>query len=129
MTPDRASLHTLQYVGLAWEQAYQLCIPLKWSMLYWVDWDTHTHTHSEQAVQRPVSVHWDGRDETDLIILSVLDAAQRRHPILHFLPVVCTKDEAPTGRDHLKQTGAYITVHSQSTARCRSFRCHTSNFN
>ena len=36
MTPDSASLQTLQYVGLAWEQAYQLCIPEKWSMLYWV---------------------------------------------------------------------------------------------
>lgn len=37
VTPESASLQTLQYVGLAWEQAYQLCIPLKWSILYWVD--------------------------------------------------------------------------------------------
>lgn len=38
VTPERLSLHTLQKVGRAWEQAYQLCIPEKWSMLYWVDW-------------------------------------------------------------------------------------------
>ena len=37
VTPDNASRHTLQYVGRACEQAYQLCIPEKWSMLYWVD--------------------------------------------------------------------------------------------
>lgn len=44
VTPESASLQTLQYVGRAWEQAYQLCIPLKWSMLYWVDWETHSHS-------------------------------------------------------------------------------------
>lgn len=33
MTPESASRHTLQKVGLAWEQAYQLCMPEKCSML------------------------------------------------------------------------------------------------
>jgi len=27
VTPDKASLHTLQYVGRAWEHVYQLCKP------------------------------------------------------------------------------------------------------
>lgn len=35
VTPERLSLHTLQKVGRAWEQAYQLCIPEKCSTLNW----------------------------------------------------------------------------------------------
>lgn len=38
VTPGRASLQTLQKVGLACEQAYQLCIPEKCSMLNWLAW-------------------------------------------------------------------------------------------
>lgn len=38
MTPGSASLQTLQKVGLACEQAYQLCIPEKCSMLNWLAW-------------------------------------------------------------------------------------------
>lgn len=33
VTPDKLSLQTLQKVGRAWEQAYQLCIPEKCSTL------------------------------------------------------------------------------------------------
>lgn len=50
MTPDSASRHTLQYVGLAWEQAYQLCVPEKWSMLYWVDWKDEVKVLSESEM-------------------------------------------------------------------------------
>lgn len=39
MTPGSASLQTLQKVGLACEQAYQLCIPEKCSMLNWLAWN------------------------------------------------------------------------------------------
>lgn len=36
VTPGSASLQTLQKVGLACEQAYQLCIPEKCSTLNWL---------------------------------------------------------------------------------------------
>lgn len=39
VTPDKLSLHTLQKVGRAWEQAYQLCIPEKCSTLNWAVWE------------------------------------------------------------------------------------------
>lgn len=38
VTPGRASRQTLQKVGRAWEQAYQLCMPEKCSMLNWEAW-------------------------------------------------------------------------------------------
>lgn len=40
VTPDKLSLQTLQKVGRAWEQAYQLCIPEKCSTLNWAVWQT-----------------------------------------------------------------------------------------
>lgn len=50
----------------------------------------------------PSGLSW--RNGSDLVILPALDAAQRRHPLLHLLPVVCTEDEASARRDYL-QTG------------------------
>lgn len=39
VTPDKLSLQTLQKVGRAWEQAYQLCIPEKCSTLNCAVWE------------------------------------------------------------------------------------------
>lgn len=87
-----------------------MCMPLKWSMLYWVDWGTdggtdgrtdgqtdaesaaHTGTHT-----LAITINAD----SDLIVLSVLDAAQSRHPLLHLLPVVCAQNQPSAGGDNL----------------------------
>lgn len=59
-------------------------------------------TDAESAARTgpPTDGHTD-YNNTDLIVLSVLDAAQRRHPLLHLLPVVGTQNQASAGGDNL----------------------------
>lgn len=68
-------------------------------------------TDAESAARTgpPTDGHTD-YNNTDLIVLSVLDAAQRRHPLLHLLPVVGTQNQTSAGGDNL-----HIRTHTKNT--------------
>lgn len=51
VTPERLSLHTLQKVGRAWEQAYQLCIPEKCSTLNWATYEDNVQSEANRRVR------------------------------------------------------------------------------
>lgn len=69
VTPGSASLQTLQKVGLACEQAYQLCIPEKCSILNWLAWgvgrrnievETRQHFSTQEETQKDKNENFPG---------------------------------------------------------------------
>lgn len=82
---------------------------------------TGAHTGAHTACSAP-----------DLIVLSVLDAAQSRHPLLHLLPVVCAQDQASAGGDNLNkqahtQTGTHTNTGEDGVCATVFPACPTSN--
>lgn len=128
VTPGRASRQTLQKVGRAWEQAYQLCMPEKCSMLNWEAWSRAQQLGAAAMESTPPPAWaasgtlicprlierlnpryptWALPAETPLqdhlIDFPFLDRLQGPDPVLHLLPVLCTKDEFSEWGDHLRE--------------------------
>ena len=101
-----------RYSMLVWRENRRTSCASHWSGPCCTGWTgtdrirqlaAHTGTHWP---------HWSYWNNTDLIVLSVLDAAQSCHPLLHLLPVVCTQNKTSAGGDHL-YTQTHTHTHTQ----------------